>query len=174
MHIRTERLLLRRPRPGDLEAFFGITSNPLAMRYWSTLPHADLSVTRTWLDNMLGREATGGQHFAIEFDGKVIGEVGAGRLPDFGFIIDPDFWGRGFATEASKAVIAHIFAVTDTPDLRADVDPRNAASLKTLHKLGFVETGRAERTFLLGEEWCDSVYLTLERPLAWTKADLAG
>jgi RimJ/RimL family protein N-acetyltransferase len=33
-----------------------------------------------------------------------------------------------------------------------------------LAKLGFVETGRAERTFLLGEEWCDSVYLALARP----------
>ena len=166
MHIRTERLLLRRPRAGDLDAFFEITGNPLAMRYWSTLPHADVSVTRTWLDNMLAREATGGQHFAIELDGRVIGEVGAGRLPDFGFILHPDVWGRGFATEASRAAIAHIFAVTDTPDLRADVDPRNAASLAVLARLGFVETGRAARTFLLGEEWCDSIYLTLERPAA--------
>ena len=166
MHIRTERVLLRRPRAGDLDAFFEITGNPLAMRYWSTLPHADLSVTRTWLDNMLAREATGGQHFAIELDGRVIGEVGAGRLPDFGFILHPDVWGRGFATEASRAAIAHIFAVTDTPDLRADVDPRNAASLAVLARLGFVETGRAARTFLLGEEWCDSIYLTLERPAA--------
>ena len=166
MHIRTERLLLRRPRAGDLDAFFEITGNPLAMRFWSTLPHADVSVTRTWLDNMLAREATGGQHFAIELDGQVIGEVGAGRLPDFGFILHPDVWGRGFATEASRAAIAHIFAVTDTPDLRADVDPRNAASLAVLARLGFVETGRAARTFLLGEEWCDSIYLTLARPAA--------
>ena len=164
MHIRTEHLLLRRPRSDDLSAFFAIMSDARAMRYWSTLPHADLSVTRTWLDNMLGREATGGQHFAIELDGKVIGEVGAGRLPDFGFIVHPDFWGRGFATEASRAAIAHIFAATDTPDLKADVDPRNAASLGVLAKLGFLETGRAERTFLLGEEWCDSIYLALQRP----------
>ena len=164
MHIRTEHLLLRRPRSDDLPAFFAIMSDPRAMRYWSTLPHADLSVTRTWLDNMLGREATGGQHFAIELDGKVIGEVGAGRLPDFGFIVHPDCWGRGFATEASRAAIAHIFAATDTPDLKADVDPRNAASLGVLAKLGFLETGRAERTFLLGEEWCDSIYLALQRP----------
>lgn len=164
MHIRTERLLLRRPRPADLDAFFEIMSNPSAMRYWSTLPHADLSVTRTWLDNMLGREATGGQHFAIERDGRVIGEVGAGRLPDFGFIIHPDAWGRGFATEASRAAIAHIFAATATPDLLADVDPRNAASLAVLSRLGFVESGRAANTFLLGDEWCDSIYLRLARP----------
>ena len=51
-----------------------------------------------------------------------------------------------------------------TDRLTADVDPRNAASLRVLGKLGFVETGRAERTFLLGDEWCDSVYLALPRP----------
>ena len=134
------------------------------MRYWSTLPHNDLPVTRTWLDNMLAREQTGGQHFAIELDGRVIGEVGAGRLPEFGFILNPGYWGRGFATEASRAVIDHIFAVTGTSVLKADVDPRNAASLSVLNRLGFRETGGASNTFLLGDEWCDSIYLTLPRP----------
>ncbi|MCS6759305.1 MAG: hypothetical protein MO852_10150 [Candidatus Devosia euplotis] len=42
---------------------------------------------------MIAREKTGGEHFAIEFAGRVIGEVGAGRLPDFGFIIHPGYWG---------------------------------------------------------------------------------
>ena len=164
MQLRTARLLLRRPARDDLDAFFGIMSDPSAMRYWSTLPHADSSVTSAWLERMLARAETGGQHYAIELDGRVIGEVGAGRLPDFGFIIHPDHWGRGFASEASRAVIAHIFAATDAVELKADVDPRNAASLRVLHKLGFAETGRASKTFLLGDEWCDSIYLTLKRP----------
>ncbi|MEO9296380.1 GNAT family N-acetyltransferase [Devosia alba] len=163
MLLRTARLTLRRPAMTDLEAFFGITSNPTAMRYWSTLPHADLGVTEAWLARMVAREQSGGEHFVIERDGQLIGEVGAGRLPDFGFIIHPDHWGQGYATEASLAAIAHIFAVTDTTELRADVDPRNLGSLNTLAKLGFVETGRAANTFLLGEQWCDSVYLTLPR-----------
>lgn len=46
--------------------------------------------------------------------------------------------------------------------LTADVAPRNSA-LRLLHNLGFVITRRAERTFLLGDEWCDSVYLELPR-----------
>ena len=43
--------------------------------------------------------------------------------------------------------------------LTAEVDPRNAASLRLLAKLGFGETHRAERTLLWKDEWCDSVYL---------------
>jgi ribosomal-protein-alanine N-acetyltransferase len=164
MEIRTERLLLRRPDMDDLDAMFEIMSNPSAMRYWSTLPHASRDVTRPWLQQMIARAEAGGEDFIIEFDGRVIGDVGAGRLPDFGFMIHPDYWGRGFATEASAAFIKYAFSDTAATQLLADVDPRNAASLRVLDRLGFKETGRAERTFLLGDEWCDSIYLALPRP----------
>lgn len=163
MEIRTERLLLRRPHMDDLDAMFEIMSDPVAMRYWSTLPHADREVTRPWLERMIARNAAGGDDFVIEHEGRVIGDVGAGRLPDFGFMLRRDCWGKGFATEASRAFIDHAFRNTAATELRADVDPRNAASLRVLDRLGFVETGRAERTFLLGDEWCDSVYLVLQR-----------
>ncbi|RYE10251.1 MAG: N-acetyltransferase [Hyphomicrobiales bacterium] len=161
--LRTERLLLRRPRPADLDAMFVLMSNPAAMRFWSTLPHADREVTAKWLAQMLARTADGGEDFVIEQEGKAIGFVGAGRLPEFGFMLHQDYWGRGIAVEASRAFIAYAFGELGVPELTADVDPRNAPSLKVLERLGFSVTGTAERTFLLGEEWCDSVYLRLGR-----------
>lgn len=170
MEIRTERLLLRPPTPDDLDAFFRIMSNPVSMRYWSTLPHADPSVTRSWLETKLARNAAGGQDFAIVHDGQVIGEVGAARRPEFGFILDPEYWGRGLGMEAATAFIAHVFATTQTAAITSDVDPRNVASLRLLARLGFAETGRASNTFLLGSEWCDSVYLSLPRPDATSTA----
>lgn len=148
----------------DLDAMFEIMSNPTAMRYWSTLPHGSRDITRPWLENMIARNAGGGEDFLIEHDGRVIGDVGAGRLPDFGFMLHAQYWGRGFGTEASSAFIDYAFNDTMATELKADVDPRNTASLKVLGKLGFVETGAAERTFLLGDEWCDSVYLALHKP----------
>ena len=66
--------------------------------------------------------------------------------------------------DAVHAFIAHAFATHDIPEMTADADPHNEASLGLLRKLGFVETGRAERTFLIGGEWFDSVYLALRRP----------
>ena len=161
--IRTARLVLRRPDIGDLDAMFELMSNPVAMRFWSTLPHADRAVTEAWLSQMIERTAAGGEDFAIELDGRVIGFVGAGRLPEFGFMVHQAFWGRGIASEASRAFIDYAFGQLGVPALTADVDPRNAASLKVLAKLGFIVTGTAERTFLLGDEWCDSVYLRLDR-----------
>lgn len=164
IELRTARLVLRRARADDLDGFFTLMSDPRAMRYWSTLPHASPAVTLAWLDQKLERTAAGGEDFVIERDGELIGEVGAGRLPDFGFMLRPDCWGQGYATEAAAACISHVFAAHPIPTLEADVDPRNAASLAVLEKLGFVVTGTAENTFLLGDEWCDSVYLSLARP----------
>ena len=172
MELQADRLLLRRPRLGDLEAMFEIMSNASAMRYWSTLHHESREVTRTWLDQMISRTAAGGEDFVIEHEGRAIGIVGAGRIPDFGFIIHPAFWGRGFATEASRAFISYVFGNGLASELQADVDPRNIASLRVLARLGFTETGRAERTFLLGDEWCDSIYLKLSRPFAETMSGI--
>lgn len=164
MEIRTARLLLRRPRPDDLDAFFWIMSDARGMRYWSTLPHADREVTRVWLDQKIQRTAAGGEDFVIELDGRVVGDVGAGRLPDFGFMIHPEYWGQGIATEAAAAFIDYAFSNKLSDQLLADVDPRNVASLRVLDKLGFARTGEAKNTFLLGTEWCDSIYLTLSSP----------
>jgi [ribosomal protein S5]-alanine N-acetyltransferase len=161
--IKTERLLLRRATWDDLAAVHRLFSNPAAMRYWSRPEHETLDETRKWLRHLV-EPAPDSVDFLIEKDGEVIGKAGAWQLPEVGFLLHPDHWGQGLAHEAMQAVIAHLFATTDTPILTAEVDPRNAASLRLLARLGFVETGRAERTLLWRDEWCDSVYLTLQRP----------
>jgi RimJ/RimL family protein N-acetyltransferase len=46
--------------------------------------------------------------------------------------------------------------------LTADVDPRNAASIKLLERCGFIETHRAAGTWQVGDELCDSVYFRLK------------
>ena len=100
----------------------------------------------------------------IEKDGAVIGKAGAWQLPEVGFLLHPDHWGKGLAFEAMTAVIAHVEAEFPAlPELTAEVDPRNAASLRLLDRLGFRETHRAERTLLWKDEWCDSVYLARMR-----------
>lgn len=161
--IRTARLVLRRAEWDDLEAVHRLFSDPRAMRYWSRPEHETREETRHWL-KFLVEPAADSLDFLIEKDGEVIGKAGAWQLPEVGFLLHPDHWGRGFAFEAMTAVIAHVeAAVPALPRLTAEVDPRNAASLRLLDRLGFRETHRAERTLLWKDEWCDSLYLA--RPL---------
>ena len=162
--IRTERLLLRPARANDLEAFHTILGDRDATAYWSTPPHSDIAETESWLAAMLAIDPAKGEDFVIELDGRVIGKAGLFEFPEIGFILHPDAWGKGYAAEALGPVLDRAFSIHRLPHVEADVDPRNEASLRLLQRLGFAETGRAQRTWKVGDEWCDSVYLSLTNP----------
>jgi [ribosomal protein S5]-alanine N-acetyltransferase len=167
--LRTSRLVLRPARAADAEPLHAVFRRPEAMRYWSTPPHADLDETRRWLDVMQAIRPEEGEDFVIERDGVPIGKAGLFRFPEIGFILSPEHWRQGLATEALEAVIARAFTVHNLSRIIADVDPRNAGSLAVLGRLGFRRTGYRERTLLLAGEWCDSVDLALEKA-AWALA----
>ena len=160
--IRTSRLLLRRATMDDLPAMHAVLSDPRATLYWSTPPHGSLEETAAWMESMVSSTAEESEDFIIERDGVVIGKVGTWRLPDFGYILHPDHWGQGLASEALVAFLAYVEARPDVPYLTADVDPRNAASIRLLEKHGFRETGRASRTWETHLGWCDSVYFRID------------
>lgn len=161
--LATERLILRPARWDDLEALHAIFTQPVAMRFWSRPPHTDLDQTRKWLGSMIHSPADESEDFIVEYEGRTIGKAGFHRLPEIGFILDPSCWGQGLAREALTAALDHLFATRAIPQVEADVDPRNAASLGLLGKLGFEEHGRQARTYCIAGEWVDSVYLSLTR-----------
>lgn len=160
----TPRLTLRKPQPADLADLHLCLSNPQAMRYWSTPEHETIDQTATWLASMIAADPAVSDDFLITRQGRVIGKAGMWQTPEVGFLLHPDHWRQGLAHEAMSAVIEHLFATRDLPHLVAEADPRNAGSLGLLARLGFVETHRAERTMQWRDEWCDSVYLRLDRP----------
>lgn len=163
--LKTARLTLRRVREGDLEALHAVFADPRAMTYWSSLPHETREETAKHIESMTGGE---GDEFVVEFEGRVVGKAGSWKLPEIGYILHPDAWGQGLATEALVAVIDHLFASHDVPALIADVDPGNAPSIRLLEKHGFRETHRAKDTFFIGGQYFDSVYLSLARE-DWVK-----
>jgi ribosomal-protein-alanine N-acetyltransferase len=162
MELHTPRLILRSARPDDLEAVHAVLADPGATMWWSSPPHETLGQTREWLEAMI---ANGPDHpdFVVEWNGRVIGKVGFYVMPDVGYILHPDVWGQGLASEAVGAVIDHVFSTREVDTLKADVDPENAASIRLLQRLGFVRTGSGERTWNVGGIWKDSLYYALSR-----------
>jgi ribosomal-protein-alanine N-acetyltransferase len=161
--IRTARLLLRRAVPADVVAMHAIMSSPEAMRYWATLPHETMTETEVWFQKQFFSGDPARDEWIIEYGGRVVGNIGIWNTPEFGFILHPDFWRQGIGYGAASAYIDHAFATQPIDAITADVDPRNQASLGLLTKLGFVETSRAENTFLIGGVWYHSIYLALAR-----------
>ncbi len=141
----------------------GVLSDERAMRYWSSPPHRSMEETRQWLEGMMASSPQESDDFIICLDGEVIGKIGAYRLPVFGYILSPDCWGRGLASEAMDAFLPHVFDRPDVGHLKADVDPRNEPSIKLLKRHGFVETGFGRGTWNTHIGLCDSIYFGLEK-----------
>lgn len=158
----TARLRLRRATMDDLEAIHALLSDPRNMRFWSSPPHETLAQSEEWLRSMVGADPAQSDDFLVECAGRVIGKMGCWKLPEIGFMIAADEAGQGYAAEAMAAFLERRRGMAEPRRLIADVDPRNTASLRLLAAHGFVETGRAERSWNVGGEWCDSVYLRLE------------
>lgn len=139
-----------------------VLSDPVAMRWWSSTPHETLDQTEAWVAGMIENDRLG-LDLLIELDGEVIGKAGFWKPPEIGYILRRTCWGSGLAREACSAVLDRLFERTDHDAATADVDPANAASIALLQRLGFRQTGAAERTWLIGGDWKDSLYFALER-----------
>lgn len=163
IQIETSRLVLRPMQSSDARDLFTVFGDARVMRFWSTLPHINISETEALIRETVNADPETTAEFAIEFEGRVIGKAGFWRMPEIGYLLHPDYWRRGLATEALQALIAYGFAERGLEKITADVDPDNAASLALLNTLGFRETGRAKQTLKIGEAWFDSVYLALFR-----------
>jgi len=163
MVLKTKRLMLRAARQADLDDLYRIYSDKRAMQYWSTAPHDSPARTQENLDRLISSAEQQLLYFVIEKDGKVIGTAGMHQAHEVGFLLHPDHWRQGIATEAMNAIVPYLFEATDAPALTADVDPRNAASVGLLTALGFRETHRAQNTFCIEGVWSDSVYFALPR-----------
>jgi RimJ/RimL family protein N-acetyltransferase len=160
--IETPRLILRRLANYDAPVMHEMLSDAETMRYWSTVPHTEVTETQSWVEESVAATSRGDAHdFAVLHDGRLIGRVAFWMGNEIGFLFHRDVWGRGMAREAADALLRYGFETLKFTSVRADVDPQNLRSLTLLERLGFKRTGYAERTFRIGENWVDSVYLEL-------------
>jgi [ribosomal protein S5]-alanine N-acetyltransferase len=156
--IKTKRLVLRRFKAEDAVALHPIFADPEAMRFWSSPPKSLAQTEEFVRDTIRAYEAGTGDDFVVLYEGVVIGKAGLWRANEIGFIFSRSVWGRGIASEAVRAIMSRA-STRGITSVIADVDPRNERCLWLLEKLGFVQTGAAKRTVLVGDVWADSVYL---------------
>ncbi|WP_391117059.1 GNAT family N-acetyltransferase [Psychrobacillus sp. L3] len=90
------------------------------------------------------------------------------KTGEIGYIINPDFWGKGVATIVAKILIGFGFKKFQLHRIYATCDPRNIASSKVLEKVGMILEGRKREDLLIKDGWRDSlVYSILEQE--WKK-----
>jgi RimJ/RimL family protein N-acetyltransferase len=72
----------------------------------------------------------------IGWGGLQYSTIGIGERLTFGYVVAPDAWGRGYATEIATASVTHAFDVLGAEQLHASVLSTNRASRRVLEKAG--------------------------------------
>lgn len=174
--IVTERLVLRPYTLDDLEDLYSIQSRPDVVRYlyWEVRGHDEvrevlerkIEQTRLAQDDdvlvlavtMPGAEGT---------NTGVIGEVVLWlrsiehRQGEIGFVLHPDFQGRGFAAEAATAVLDLAFGTLKLHRVYGRTDGRNIASASLMRRLGMRQEAHFVHNEIFKGEWGDEVYFAI-------------
>lgn len=143
--IRTERLLLRKILPDDINEIFRGFSNPEVIKHFgvsfSTLEATEEQMT--WYADMLEND-TGRCWAVCSSDNSIFYGVCTinfwkkeHRKAETGYWIFPEHWQNGIASEAMKAVVNFGFNNMGLHRLSAEVEPENTGSVALLQKLGF-------------------------------------
>jgi ribosomal-protein-alanine N-acetyltransferase len=153
--IETARLVLRRPRPDDAAAIFArYASVPEVTHYMSFARHVAIEQTRAFLDfcdDEWRRWPAGAYLIEHRADGRLLGGTGLGFESPWcastGYLLAPDAWGQGFASEALAAMVA-LARDAGVVRLYAVCHVDHAASRRVLEKAGFAHEGVLRRSTL--------------------------
>jgi ribosomal-protein-alanine N-acetyltransferase len=150
----TERLVLRRPRLGDVASIFHYASDPDLTRYMSWPRHQSHADTEAFLaDAMREWDEVGVGAYLITdpASGEVLGSTGLHQSTPYravtGYILTGPAWGKGFATEACRAMVA-LASRLGFARIEADCHVEHRASARVLEKAGMLHEGIL-RSFLV-------------------------
>ena len=172
--IRTERLILRRPRLSDAEAAYRRRSLPEVARYqdWEmpyTRERAETSMAN--VAAMDGPIDGAGWTITVvdaEAPDRILGDlyVGirwGGRCGVIGFTFHPVHWGRGYATEAAQALVRYLFTDFGVSRVESSLHPDNPPSARVLEACGLIFEGLTRQSFWVGDECSDDMLYGMTR-----------
>lgn len=154
--LRTDRLTLRHHRHDDVADLLGYYGDPDVCRYLLNEPWdvAEAEKQMAIRCGRLGSDGLGsGLSVVAELNSRVIGDISLRPVDDtasvgsIGWVFNPSYGGRGYATEAVRAVVALAFGHYGMHRIKAQLDVRNTSSARLCERLGMT------REALLREEW---------------------
>jgi len=172
--LETERLRLRPFELPDAPALYEVVSAREVAEGTATIPHP---YQPEWAAEYIA-SIENETEFAITLrvDGTLVGSIALVVEPDhdraeLGYVVGVPYWGRGYATEAGRAVLAHTFDVLGLNRVFAFCFTRNPASGRVLQKLGMTHEGIRRGHTLKWGEYLDSEAYGILRA-EWPAGDL--
>lgn len=156
--LETPRLILRPMERSDAADLFEYAGRRDTSRYLLWSPHPSLEYTRSYL-TMIGRFYRKGQFFdwaVVEKESrKMIGTCGFTRiaeqhkLGEIGYVLNPAFHGRGYATEAVGAVIAFGFETLELNRIEGRYMVENTPSRRVMERCGLTFEGIQRQSMMV-------------------------
>ena len=141
--LATARLTLRAPRCEDIGAIVRLANDRRIAVNTARIPHPyEAADAEHFIASVNRRD--GETCFAVMLGDRLIGACGIDPRedgPELGYWLGAPYWGRGFATEAARALIGYAFGELDHEFLQAGARVSNPASRRVLEKCGFQWTG---------------------------------
>ena len=156
--LETERLILRPMLVSDADDMYDYARREEVTRYLLWSPHASKKNTVDFLRYIRTRSGLGDFYdwAVVEREsGRMIGTCGFTRFDfphdscEIGYVLNPDFHGRGYATEAAWRVADFGFTVLGVHRVEARFMQGNDASLRVMEKLGMTFEGYRRESMLV-------------------------
>lgn len=160
--IKTKRLVLRPFTELDEEDMFEFESRPDVARYLFNEPRTrednakELAVRQ---EQTALRKEGDTLLLAVEFDGKGIGYVlliwlsEKNRQGEFGYVLHPDYRGKGYATEAAVEMLRIGFEQLSLHRIIGRCDPRNDGSARVMERIGLRKEAHFIESEIFKGEW---------------------
>ena len=171
--INTERLSLLPPTLKDKNALFELMSQHVDTTYLSWEPHDKIETTHLLVNNLIeAQNQNRGFHWCIHLSDQIIGIVSLIDVKrqirtwtinraELSYWIAKPFTGKGYATEASKAVIDFGFDKLLLHKIIIAHAENNIESQRICEKLGFKKYAHEHDAFLKNDKWYDLVWYEL-------------
>ncbi len=163
--LRTERLTLRKLRPSDVYDVNAYAGREEVTKYLLWSPHLNLQETKGYLE-FLNRRYRKGLHadwgVALRESGKVIGTCGVAGADlvnnacELGYVLSPDYWGKGYMDEAFEAVLDAAFRRLEVHRVTLRILEGNRPSEAFALRHGFRFEGASVRSL-----WVKGAYRTV-------------
>jgi RimJ/RimL family protein N-acetyltransferase len=170
------RVLLRAPRPTDLEERLALGRQPEIVRMFGGDLRRPAPLARETATVWLERLSRHPQAWIVEVDGRLLGEVRLDNVDRHDRraslaigLFDPAQLGRGLGSEAVRLVLAYAFTELALHRVSARVLADNARAIRCYEKCGFTVEGRERQAALVGGEWHDDLIMGVLEP-DWRRA----
>jgi len=152
--LKTDRLLVKRTSADDFDEILALRSDPEVQKYTTQALATRIDVQR-FLDTVIPYQGKHGHGMASVFEresGTFIGQAGIFHVGHYdlqpeieiGYRFHVKYWGKGYATEVTQALVKWGFEHLNIDTIVAFVETENVASRRVLEKSGFHHIGLRE------------------------------